>query len=182
MRIVAGGEILSAVRGSVSSVNRAIPFFSGLVAAIVVFAASGAQASGSTQTLGIVMKHNAAATERLPFYRATSPIAVNVRGSAALSHMTITAHAPDGSAFSTPLVRTADGFTGALRLTQPGTWSVALTTQFGSMSTALAAVPLEVVADDNADLAARFAYALSALSIGAGLTLLVRARRIPLRT
>ena len=162
--------------------NRAIPFFSGLVAAIVVFAATGAQAAGSAQSLGIVMQHNAAATERLPFYRTTSPIAVNVRGSATkLSGITVTAHAPDGSSFSAPLVRSADGFTGALHLTQPGTWSVALTTQLGSMSTALAAVPLDVVADDNADLAARFAYALSALSIGAGLTLLVRARRIPTR-
>jgi hypothetical protein len=163
-------------------VNRAIPFFSGLVAAIVVFAATGAQAAGGAQSLGIVMQHDTAATERLPFYRMTSPIAVNVRGSATkLAAITMTAHAPDGSAFTTPLVRTADGFAGALNLTQPGTWSVALTTQLGSMSTALAAVPLQVVADDNADLAARIAYALSALSIGAGLTLLVRARRMPLR-
>jgi hypothetical protein len=154
----------------------------GLVAAIIVFAASGAQAAATAQTLGIVMQRNVAATERLPYYRATAPIAVKVRGDAAkLSAITVTAHAPDGSAFVTPLVRSGDTFTGALNLAQPGAWTVALTTQLGSVSAALADVPLQVVAGDNADLAARIAYALSALSIGAGLTLMLRARRTPVR-
>ena len=154
----------------------------GLVAAIIVFAATGAQAAATAQTLGIVMQRNAAATERLPYYRTTSPIAVNVRGDAGkLSSITVTAHAPDGSAFSTPLVRSGNTFTGALKLAQAGTWTVALTTQLGSVSAALADVPLEVVSDDSADFAARIAYAISALSIGAGLTLLLRARRTPVR-
>lgn len=161
---------------------RAIPFLAGLVAAIVVLAGTGAQAAGSAQAIGIVLQHDAAATERLPFYRTSAPVSVRVRGDAArISAMTITAHAPDGSAISAPLLRTGNVFTVALDLTQPGTWTLALSTQLGSMTAALADVPLEVVDQDGADAAARYAYALSALCIGAGLTLLFRARRIPAR-
>ncbi len=130
------------------------------------------------QSVGFVLHANAAATERLPFYRNQAPIAINVHGdSTGIDAMMVTAHGPDGSDVRTPLVRNGDAFTGALKLTQPGTWTIALSSQLGSMSAALAAVPLEVVADDNADLAARIAWALSALSIGAGCTLVVRARR-----
>lgn len=161
---------------------RAIPFLAGLIAAIVVLAGSGAQAAGSAQTVGIVLQRNAAATERLPFYRTSAPVAVAVRGDAArISSMTITAHAPDGSAISAPLVRDGNAFTVALNLAQPGTWTLALSTQLGSMNAALADVPLDVVDQDGADTAARYAYALSALCIGAGLTLLFRARRTPAR-
>lgn len=162
--------------------TRAIPFFAGLVAAIVVFAGTGAQAAGSSQVLGIVLKHDAAATERLPFYRTETPIAVNVSGaSSPQAAMTVTAHGPGGSKVTTPLVRSGDTFTGALKLAQPGTWTVALTTQLGSVSAALAAVPLQVVENDNADLVARLAFALAALSLIAGLTILVRVRLLPVR-
>jgi hypothetical protein len=155
----------------------------GLVAAITVFfAGTGAQAAGTPQTLGIVMKRNSASTERLPFYRNASPIAVRVRGAAKqLSGMSVVARGPDGRAVSTPLVRSGDTFNGALNLAAPGTWTLAFTSQLGTASAALSNIPVVVVADDNADLAARIAYALSALSIGAGLTLLVRARRLPAR-
>jgi hypothetical protein len=164
-------------------VTRAIPFLAGLVAAIVVFAGTGAQAAGTAQALGIVLQHNGASTERLPFYRSAAPISVSVRSTAApVSGMSVTAHGPDGSAVTAPLVRNGDTFTGALNLGAPGTWTLALTTQLGqSFSAALADVPLDVVADDNTDLAARIAWALSALSICAGFTLLLRTRRAPAR-
>jgi hypothetical protein len=164
-------------------VTRAIPFLASLVAAFIAFAGTGAQAASAGQAVGIVLQHNAAATERLPFYRTTAPVAVNVRGDAShLSAITVTAHAPDGTVFSAPLTRTGDTFTGALKLAQPGTWTLALSTQLGSMSAALADVPLQVVAgEDNADLVTRLTFALSALSICAGLTLLLRARLAPVR-
>ena len=159
--------------------TRAIPFLAGLVAAIIVFAGTGAQAAATAQAVGFVLHDNAAATERLPFYRSAVPIAINVHaGASSVNAMTVTAHGPGGSAISAPLVRTGDAFTGALHLTLPGTWTLALTSQLGSTSAALADVPLDVV-DDNADLAARVAWALSALSIGAGFTVLARARRSP---
>jgi hypothetical protein len=159
-------------------VTRAIPFLAGLALAIVVFAGTGAQAAGAGQTVAFVLRHNAASSERLPVYRAAAPIRVKVRGDAGgMSAMRVTATGPGGRAVSAPLVKHGDTFTGALDLTQPGTWSLALTTQLGSMTAALAAVPLRVVAEDGADIAARIAYALSALSIGAGITLLWRARR-----
>lgn len=148
---------------------------------MIVFAGTGAQAS-SAQAIGIVLRHDAAATERLPFYRSASPIAVTVRGDASrLSKVTVIAHGPDGSAITAPLVRTGDSFSGALILALPGTWTLALSTQLGSVTAALADVPLDVVAEDNADLFARLAYALSALSIVAGLTLLFRTRLQPAR-
>lgn len=163
--------------------TRAIPFLASLVAAFIAFAGTGAQAASAGQAVGIVLHHSAAATERLPFYRATAPIAVNVRGDAAhMSAMTVIAHAPDGTAFSAPLTRTGDTFTGALKLAQPGTWTLALSTQLGSMTAGIADIPLQVVAgEDNADLVTRLAFALSALSICSGLTLLLRARRAPAR-
>ena len=92
--------------------------------------------------------------------------------------MSVVATGPDGSAVRAPLVRTGDTFSGVIDLAQPGTWSLALTTQLGSVSAALAAVPLNVVAEDDADLAARCAYALAALSLGAGVTVLMRGRRV----
>jgi hypothetical protein len=160
-------------------VTRALFFLAGLALAIVVFAGTGAQAALSDQAVGFVLQRDAAHTERLPFYRSAAPIAVNVRGDAArLSAVTVTATGPSGNAITAPLVRNGDTFTGALRLVQPGTWTLALTTQLGSVSAALAAVSLTVVAEDSVDLAARLAYVLAALSVGAGLTLIVvRARR-----
>jgi hypothetical protein len=157
-------------------------FLAGLAMAIVVFAGTGAQAALSGQSVGFVLQRDTASTERLPFYRSATPIAVNVRGDAArLSAISVTATGPRGNAIKTPLVRNGDTFTGALHLVEPGTWTLALTTQLGSFSAALAAIPLTVVADDNVDLAARLAFVLAALSIGAGLLLIVRARRTTLR-
>jgi hypothetical protein len=160
-------------------VTRALFFLAGLALAIVVFAGTGAQAALTRQSIGFVLQRDAAHTERLPFYRSASPIAVNVRGDAAhLSAITVTATGPGGTAINAPLVRDGDTFTGALHLVQPGTWTLALTTQLGSVSAALGAVPLNVVAEDNVDLAARLAFVLAALSVGGGLTLIVvRARR-----
>ncbi len=159
---------------------RAIPFLASLAVAIVIFAGTGAQAAGDAQALGIVLHHDTAATERLPFYRSNAPITVNVHGGAARAQaMSVTAHGPDGSAVTAPLTPNANGFSGALALTQPGTWTLAVQTQFGMISAGLGEISLDVVPDDNLDLIARCAYALSALSIGVGLTLLVRGRHRP---
>ena len=144
------------------------------MAAVVVFAGTGAQAAASSQTLGITLHRNAAATERLPEYRSAAPITVNVGGYARhLKTLTVTAHGPGGEAVSAPLARNGDTFSGDLRLLAPGTWTVALSTQLGTVSAALASVPLDVVSDDGADFAARMTFALAALCIIVGLALVV---------
>jgi len=162
-------------------VIRALVVLVGLIAAALAFAGSGAQAAGPAQTLGVVLHRNAAATERLPHYRAAAPIAVNVGGYARRLHtLTVIAHGPGGQAITAPLARTGDTFSGDLRLIAPGKWTVAFSTQLGSVTAALASVPLNVVAEDGADLAARLAFAISALSIVAGLALVLRVNGRPL--
>jgi hypothetical protein len=162
-------------------VLRAFIILVALTAAVFALADSGAQAAGSSQSLGIVLHHNAAATERLPHYRATAPITINVGGYARrLASLTVTAHGPGGEAIMAPLARTGDTFSGALQLMEPGTWTVAFSTQLGSVTAALASVPLDVVSDEGADLAARIAFALSAISILAGLALVLRVGGRPL--
>ena len=79
-----------------------------------------------------------------------------------------------------PLTRTGDSFSGDLNLIAPGTWTVAISTRLGSVTAALANVPLDVIDEDGADAAARAAFALAALSIVAGLALVLRVDGRPL--
>lgn len=156
---------------------RVMPVLTALVAGLVTFASSGAQAAVPPQSLGVVLRSDAAATERLPFYRAAGPITVNVGGDATrFSSLLLTAHGPSGAAVTRALARTGNTFTGKLRLVAPGAWTIALSTPLG---TALASVPLNVVTEDGADFAARCTFALSALSIAAGLMLVIGAARRP---
>jgi hypothetical protein len=162
-------------------VIRPFVVLAGLLAGVFASAVSGAQAAIPQQTLGIVLHHNRAATERLPHYRTAAPIAINVGGYARrLQSVTLVAHGPGGQAITAPLQRTGETFTGNLHLVVPGTWTVAFSTQLGSVSAALASVPLDVVSEDGADLAARFVFTLSALFIIAGLTLVLRVDGRPL--
>jgi hypothetical protein len=147
----------------------------GLAAGVLAFANSGAQAAGPPQTLAVVLHHNAAATERLSHYLAAAPIAVSVGGYARRLHtLTVVAHGPDGESITAPLARIGNAFSGDLHLLAPGTWTVAFSTQLGSVPAALANVPLDVVNEDAADLTARLAFAFAALSIVIGLTLVLR--------
>ena len=66
------------MRGITRGVIRAFLVLAGLVVSVFAFAASSAQAAGPVQALGIVLQSDTAATERLPHYRAATPIAVNV--------------------------------------------------------------------------------------------------------
>jgi hypothetical protein len=162
-------------------VIRAFVVLAALIAGVFATAMSGAQAAGPEQTLGIVLHHNRAATERLPHYRAAAPIAVNVGGYARrLRSLTVIAHGPGGEAITAPLQRTGETFTGDLQLAAPGTWTVAFSTQLGSVTAALASVPLDVVSEDGADFAARFVFALSALFLIAGFALVLRVDGRPL--
>ena len=113
--------------GNTSGVTRAFLILAGLVIAVLTFAAGSAQAAGAVQTLGIVLRHNAAATERLPHYRAKTPISINVRRSARapLRTVTVTALGPRGEAITAPLARTGKSFSGDLDLIAPGTWKIA---------------------------------------------------------
>jgi hypothetical protein len=146
-----------------------------VLAALLTFAGTGAQAAGPAQSLGIVFQHENAATERQPYYRAAAPITVRVGGDAArLPSLKLVAHGPDGEAVAAALARTGATFTGDVQLLVPGAWTLAFSTQFG---TPFASVPLDVVSEDGADLAARFAFALSASSIVGGALLIGSALR-----
>ena len=153
----------------------------GIAAVVLAFADSGAQAAGPSQPLAVVLHRNDAATEGLPHYLAAKPIALRVAGYARrLRAVTAVAHGPNGEAITMPLARTGDAYSGDLHLLAAGTWTVALSTQLGSMPSALADIPLQVVNEDAADLAARFTFALAALSIVAGVLLVVRYAGRPL--
>ena len=156
---------------------RVLPVLAAILAALLTFASSGAQAAAPAQTLGLVLHRDAAATERLPYYRAAAPITVNVGGETArLPALTLTAHGPGGEAVTAALARTGNSFTGNVQLLVPGAWTLAFSTQLG---TALASVPLNVVNEDGANVAARCAFALSALSIVGGVLLIAGAGRRP---
>ncbi len=160
---------------------RAFLILASLVIGVFAFAASSAQAAGPVQTLGIVLRHDAAATERLPHYRAATPISVNVGGyTRHLGVVTVTALGPGGAAVTAPLTRSGDSFSGALNLIEPGSWKVAFSSQLGTVTAALANVPLDVVDEDGAELAARIAFVLGALSIVGGLALVLRVNGRPL--
>lgn len=159
---------------------RPLLLLAGLTAGGLAFASNGAQAA-APQTLALVLHRNAAATERLPHYLTAAPISVRVGGDArSLPTVTVVAHGPNGQAVTTPLTRTGDDFSGDLQPLAPGTWIVAFSTRWGSVPAALADVRLDVVSEDTADLAARLAFALAALSIVIGLTLVVRRGGRPL--
>lgn len=160
---------------------RTVAALTGLLAFAFAFADSGAQAAAPPQTLGVVLHHRHAATARLPYYRTAVPIAVNVGGFAhRLKTLTLTARGPGGEATTTALARTGNTFSGDLQLNEPGIWTIALSTQLGSMPSALASVTLDAVTPDATDLAIRFTFALSALSILAGLSLVLRVDGRPL--
>jgi hypothetical protein len=154
-------------------VTRVFALLIAIVAALVMLAGNVATAAGSAQRLGITLHGETAATERLPYYRVSAPIAVHVGGDAKrFDSLKLTALGPDGAAVSTPLARSGDAFIANLRLRSPGIWTLAFTTQFG---TALASVPLDVVSEEGADIAARIAFALAALSIVSGSALIYNA-------
>jgi hypothetical protein len=158
-----------------------LPVLAVLLAGLLTFISSGAQAAAPEQTLGVVLHRTTAATEQLPHYRSAAPIAVHVDGreAARLPSVTVIAHGPGGESVTAPLTRSGTTFTGTLQLLAPGPWTVAFSSQIGSVTAALANVSLDVEAEDG-DLGARIAFALSALSIAAGLLLVLRVNGRPL--
>lgn len=153
-----------------------------LLAGSFAFADSGAQAADPPQTLGVVLHRSVAATERLPHYHTAKPIAINVGGRFArrLHTLTLTASGPGGESFKAPLTRSGDTFSGNLTLTEPGTWTVAFSTQLGTMPAALANFTVDAVTTDAADLAIRLTLAVAALSLLAGFALVLRVDGRPL--
>jgi hypothetical protein len=157
---------------------RVLPMLTAVVVGVLTFAGSGAQAAGPPQTLGVVLHGEDAATERQPYYRAAKPIMVRIGGDAArFASLKVTAHGPSGESVAAPLTRSGDAFSGNMQLFAPGVWTLALTTQIGT----LANVPLHVVTEDAADLAARIAFGLAAIAIAAGLMLIYGAAHRPRR-
>lgn len=160
---------------------RAFVVLAALISGVLPFAVSAAEAAAPPQTLRVTLHRNRAATERLPEYRTAAAISVRVGGDARrLPVLTLTARGPGGRAVTAPLARSGNTFAGDLRLTAPGAWTVAFSTQLGSVTAALASVPLDVVSEGSDDLAARIAFALSALLLIAGLALVLRVDGRPL--
>ncbi len=127
------------------------------------------------QSLLIVLHSSNASTQRLPQYRASAPIAVKVAGDASrFDAVTVTATGPGGIAIRAPLARTGDGFQGAVRLVKPGPWTIGLTAQLGSVSSAIAGIPLDVVAPDGSETAGYAGLFLAAMMLVAGVFVLVR--------
>ena len=146
-----------------------------VVLAMLLGLTSGAAIAAPHQTLSIVLHSSSASTQRLPHYRAAAPIAVKVAGDASrFDAVTVTATGPGGIAIRTPLSRTDDGFQGAVRLVKPGEWTIGLTAQLGSVSSAVAGIPLDVVAPDGSETAGYAGLLLSALMLVAGVFVLVR--------
>ena len=127
------------------------------------------------QTLSIVLHSSSASTQRLPHYRAAAPIAVDVAGDARrFDAVTVTATGPGGIAIRTPLARTDEGFQGAVRLVKPGAWTIGLTAQTGPVSSAIAGIPLDVVAPDGSETAGYAGLLLATMMLVAGTFVLFR--------
>ena len=127
------------------------------------------------QTLSIVLNSDNASTQRLPHYKAATPIAVHVAGDASkFDAVTVTATGPDGTAIRAPLARSGDGFDGALRLVKPGPWMIGLTTQLGAVSGAIDGVSLDVEPADGSELGGYLGIVLATMLTVAGVLVLVR--------
>jgi hypothetical protein len=148
-----------------------------LTLALLLAATPLAAGAATHQSLSIVLHARDASTLRLPHYRTASPIAVRVAGDAGrYDAVTIVANGPGGIAIRTPLARTDDGFAGALRLGRPGTWTIDLTAQLGSVSDAIAGIPLDVEAPDGSTTAGYAGFVLAALMLVSGALMIVRRR------
>ncbi len=146
-----------------------------VVLALLLGFAPAAAVAAPHQTLSIVLHASSASTQRLAHYRVAAPISVRVAGDARrFDAVTITATGPGGIAIRAPLARTDDGFQGALRLVRPGAWTIDLTAQLGSVSSAVAGIPLDVVAPDGSETAGYAGLFLAALLLVAGVFVLVR--------
>jgi hypothetical protein len=150
------------------------------VAAAVLALVPLAAAAAPRQSLSIVLHADDASTQRLPRYRVAAPIAVRVAGDAKrFDAVTLTAKGPGGIAIRTPLARTPDGFQGAVRLVEPGAWTVGLTAHLGSVSSAVAGIPLDVEPADGSETLGYLGLAFAIACTAAGILVIVR-RRLPL--
>jgi hypothetical protein len=150
--------------------------FAAIVAVLLSIAGIAAQAAARPQLLTIALLRDHAATEGFSHYRLSEPIDVRIESAGAPAAVHLTAAAPDGTAIGVPLHRMGNAFTGSVRLSVPGTWSLALSTRYGAVSTALAAIPLDVVGVDGPENAGRIGFALAALQLTAGITIFARRR------
>ena len=135
--------------------------------------------SAPAQPLAIFVHGTAARTRVLPKYDTALPIAVRVAGDARrFDAVTLTATGPHGASITQPLAKSTNGFIGTLRLNDPGTWSLALTTRVGELSGALAAVPVAVATPLGVDPLALALMALALCSVAAGTIVLRAAPRL----
>jgi len=150
-----------------------------LAAVAVVLPLRVAALSG--QPLAIFLHGAAARTRLLATYDTVQPIAIRVAGDArGFDAVTVTANGPNGNAITAPLVKGARGFVGTLRLAVPGTWTLALTTRIGSVTSGIAAVPIAVASPFVAEPFPSALVVLAGVSFLGGLVLIARplARRV----
>jgi hypothetical protein len=157
-----------------------------LVLAGLLALVGGSAGAATGQSLELVLHSDVADTRGLAQYDAALPIALRVDGDATqFDAVTVTANGPDGTAIKTVLARTAGGFGGALRLMTPGTWTLALQTQLGSVTGDVADFAVQVVSPVDAT-AGEVGVGLSLACVLGGVALLVaprlRRRAIAVRT
>jgi hypothetical protein len=108
-----------------------------------------AGAAQSSQPLSITIHGDGAQATRLPEYDPSLPIAIRVTDTdpRTISELTVVARGPAGNSIRMPLTRDADGtYSGSLALSDPGPWSLHLTSRAGSLSTDTTPVLLAVQA------------------------------------
>jgi hypothetical protein len=158
-------------------VLRPLLLFAGILTVLLTIAGFGAQAAGRPRVLAIELFRDRAATEGPAQYLVGAPIVINVESRTTMpAAVSLTATAPDGTTLRLPLARNGTTFTGNLRLAAPGTWTLALSVRFGTVTTALANIALNAVREDGPVYAAGLGFALSALQLTAGISLLARKR------
>jgi len=148
-----------------------------LVAAALIAFAPAAAGAAAGQPLAIFVHGADAHTRLLPTYDNVLPIAVRVAGDARrFDAVTITANGPNGNSVTAPLVKGTRGFIGSLRLATPGTWTLALTTRVGSVTSAIVAVPIAVATPLVAEPLATALMAFAAACTLIGVALVARPR------
>jgi hypothetical protein len=158
-------------------VLRPLLLFAGILTVLLTIAALGRQTAGRPRVLAVVLFSDHAATEGPARYLVEAPVIVDVESrTTPPAAVSLTATAPDGTTLRLPLARDGTRFTGNLRLGAPGTWTLALAVRFGSVTTALSSIAVNAVSDDGPAYAAGLGFALSALQLTAGISLLARKR------
>jgi hypothetical protein len=152
---------------------------------LVGLAPAGAGAETLSQSLSIVLHGDGAQATRLPSYDPAAPITMSVTDDdeQQIDALSVVAAGPNGASVKVPLIRSAGGaFSGTLKLSEQGMWSLRVISRSGPLSTGTTPVTLAVEAPPPSNAGwIGWAVGLGVFVVvgGGGFFILRRAFRVP---